>query len=47
MTQQQVNSAVAEVKGLVENSEWTIDDVDVMDGFVYITICRPQTENEK
>ena len=46
MTNEQMMDALNEVKELIKNSGWTIDDHDAMDGFVYITICKPQTENE-
>jgi hypothetical protein len=48
MTNEQFKAAVAEVKELVEtNSEWVYDSSDAMDGYVFVTVCRPQTEEEK
>jgi hypothetical protein len=48
MTNEQFKAAVTEVKELVEtNSEWVYDSSDAMDGYVFVTVCRPQTEEEK
>jgi hypothetical protein len=48
MTNEQFKAAVAEITELVEtNSEWVYDSSDAMDGYVYVTICRPQTDEEK
>ena len=46
MTQEQMKAALDEIKELIKDSGWAIDDHDAMDGFVYITICKPQNENE-
>ena len=49
MTNEQFQNAVNEVKNLLTetNSEWKYDSSDAMDGYVFITICRPQTQEEK
>ena len=49
MTNEQFKNAVNEVKNLLTetNSEWEYDSSDAMDGFVFVTICRPQTQEEK
>lgn len=49
MTREQVKNAVNEVKNLLTetNSEWVYDSVDAMDGYVFVTICRPQTQEEE
>ena len=49
MTREQFKNAVDEVKNLLTetNSEWEYDSSDAMDGYVFVTVCRPQTEEEK
>jgi len=49
MTNEQFKNAVNEVKNLLieTNSEWEYGSSDAMDGYVFVTICRPQTQEEK
>ena len=47
MTREQMKTATSEVLELIKDSDWEFDDNDAMDGYVYITICRPQTQIEK
>jgi hypothetical protein len=39
--EQQLRDAIKSVIELIRKSEWTLDDSDIMDGNIYITICKP------
>lgn len=49
MTNEQFKNAVDEIKNLLTetDSEWSYDSSDAMDGFIFVTVCRPQTTEEK
>lgn len=49
MKREQFKSAVNEVKNLLTetNSEWVYDSSDAMDGYIFVTVCRPQTQEEE
>jgi hypothetical protein len=49
MTREQLKNAVDEVKNLLTetNSKWEYDSSDAMDGYIFVTICRPQTKEEE
>jgi len=47
MHEQQFNEAIKSVAELIQNSEWSIDDSDIMDGNIYITIVKPLKEDSE
>ena len=42
--EQQLNEAIKVVMELVKDNGFVLDDSDVMDGHMYITICKPLNE---
>lgn len=46
MHEQQLREAIRTVMELIRNTDWSIDDSDIMDGNIYITICKPLDEED-
>jgi len=46
MHEQQFNEAIRTIRELIRNTDWSIDDSDIMDGNIYITICKPLDEED-
>jgi hypothetical protein len=45
--EEQLREAIKSVVELIQNSEWSIDDSDIMDGNMYITLCKPLNEDSE
>jgi hypothetical protein len=45
--EQQLREAIKLVVELIRNTDWSIDDSDIMDGNMYITICKPLDEDSE
>ena len=46
MHEQQLREAIRTIRELIRNTDWSIDDSDIMDGNIYITICKPLDEED-
>ena len=45
--EEQLREAIKSVVELIQNSEWSIDDSDIMNGNMYITLCKPLNEDSE